>query len=237
MVSALCTSALVAAPLTPNELHATMGIVTNFILSDDNIKFHGKNYQPVTSPHTGRVWLDRNIGANKKCASSDDAQCYGNYFQWGRKHDGHESSVDSTTVQATNINNAGAEFIRGSLDWASTDLSYGIARATNWLKTDGSSVCPVGYRVPLGVEIQAELGNINNAATAYTNFLKLPAAGARDYLTTNYFGVGTSGRVWSVSSTETGASYYHFYSASFWMTNGDRAWACPYGASNIKKST
>ena len=223
-ISVLCTSVLTAAPLTPNELHATMGIVTNFILSDDNIRFHGKNYQPVTSPHTGRVWLDRNIGANKKCASFEDAQCYGDYFQWGRKYDGHQSSVDSTTVLASNINNAGAEYIRGAADWASTDLSYGNARATNWLKTDGSNVCPVGYRVPLRSELDAEVGNISNKETAYANFLKLPAAGYRGYGSANYYSAGTWGTVWSVTSTASRASYFSFSSISTWDDSGKRGY-------------
>ena len=221
--SLLLSPFLVAEPLTPNQLHATLGIVTNFIL-DDGIQFHGKSYKAITSPHTGRVWLDRNIGASKKCTSYDDAQCYGNYFQWGRAYDGHESSVDSTTVLATDINNAGAEYIRGNADWASTDLSYGNARATNWLKTDGSTVCPVGYRVPLRSELDAEVGDISNKETAYANFLKFPATGYRNYNNGNYSAVGTWGTVWSISSTLHRASYFRFYSASDWNDVGVRAW-------------
>ena len=221
--SLLFTPLLVAEPLTPNELHATMGIVTNFIL-DDEIRFHGKSYKAITSPHTGRVWLDRNIGANRKCASLDDAQCYGDYFQWGRAYDGHESSIDSTTVLATDINNAGAEYIRGNADWASTDLNYGNSRTTNWLKTDGSTVCPVGYRVPLRSELDAEVGDISNKETAYANFLKFPATGWRDYGNANYYDIGTWGTVWSVSSTLDRASYFRFYSISNWNDVGERAY-------------
>ena len=221
--SLLFTSMLVADPLTPNELHATMGIVTNFIL-DDGIQFHGKSYVPVTSAHTGRVWLDRNIGASKKCTSYDYPLCYGDLFQWGRKYDGHESSVDNTVARALDINNAGAEFIRGNADWAFTDLSYGNKRATNWLKTDGSSVCPVGYRVPLRSELNAEVGDISNKETAYANFLKFPAAGYRVYGSANYSSVGTLGAVWSVSSSESRASYFRFYSASNWNDVGARGY-------------
>jgi len=220
----LSTFMLADTPLTTNQLHATMGIVTNFIL-DDDIQFHGKTYKPVTSPHTGRVWLDRNIGANKKCTSFDDVQCYGDYFQWGRAYDGHESSVDSTTIVASDINNAGTEFIRTSTDWASTDTNYGNARATNWLKTGGSSVCPVGYRVPLKSELEAETGDIGNIYTAFANFLKFPATGYRDYASANYIDKGTRGTVWSVSSTLTGASYFGFISSAlYWTNSGYRAW-------------
>jgi len=224
IVSFLSTSVLADVPLTTNQLHATLGIITNFILDDGTVQFHGKTYKPVTSPHTGRVWLDRNIGASKKCISYDHALCYGDLFQWGRKHDGHESSVDSTTVLASNINNAGAEYIRGATDWASTDSSYGNGRATNWLKTDGSSVCPVGYRVPLRSELDAEVGDISNKETAYANFLKFPAAGYRSYVNGNYILVGAFGAVWSVSSSKSRASYFRFYSVSDWNDSGERGY-------------
>ena len=221
-MSLLFTPMLVAEPLSPNELHATMGIVTNFIL-DDDIQFHGKSYKPVTSPHTGRVWLDRNIGASKKCTSYDYPLCYGDLFQWGRAYDGHESSVDSTTVLAYPFSNAGAEFIRGAIDWGA-GINYGSARATNWLKADGSSVCPVGYRVPLRSELDAEVGDISNKETAYINFLKFPAAGYRHYADGNYYDIGTLGAVWSVATTLSRASYFRFYSVSNWNDSGERAY-------------
>jgi len=220
----MTTQSAVAEVLTELKLHATLGIVTNFILDDGAVQFHGKTYKPVVSPHTGRVWLDRNIGANQKCTSFDDAQCYGDYFQWGRGFDGHQNSIDSTIVLATDINNAGAEFIRGTFDWTFTDLNYGNSRATNWLKIDGSSVCPVGYRVPLKDELDAEVGNISNKETAYSNFLKFPAAGYRSFIDANYLSIGTWGTVWSVSSTESMASYFRFWSVSNWNIEGERAW-------------
>jgi len=220
----MTTQSAVAEVLTELELHATLGIVTNFILDDGAVQFHGKTYKPVVSTHTGRVWLDRNIGANQKCTSFDDAQCYGDYFQWGRAYDGHQNSIDSTTILASNIIDAGTEFIRGASDWANVDMNYGNYRATNWLKTDGSFVCPVGYRVPLRSELAAEVGDISNKETAYTNFLKLPAAGYRRFDNANYNSVGTWGTVWSVSSTLSNASYFRFWSVSNWNVEGERAW-------------
>jgi len=40
-----------------------------FIKGDDNdtILFHGKVYKTVKSPYTDRVWLDKNIGADRVC--------------------------------------------------------------------------------------------------------------------------------------------------------------------------
>lgn len=65
MLTLFSASTLKAAPLTQTELHATMGIVTNFIL-DDGITHNGTSYGTVTSPYTGRVWLDRNLGAARE---------------------------------------------------------------------------------------------------------------------------------------------------------------------------
>jgi hypothetical protein len=50
-----------------------------------------------TSPDTGKVWLDRNLGARQVCTSSTDAACYGDLYQWGRAKDGHESRTSGTT--------------------------------------------------------------------------------------------------------------------------------------------
>ena len=45
----LNTSA-VMADITQVELHATMGIITNFILDDSGIRHNGTSYGKVTSP-------------------------------------------------------------------------------------------------------------------------------------------------------------------------------------------
>ena len=193
----------VMAELTQTELHATMGIVTNFIL-DDSIVHNGTTYGTVTSPFTGKVWLDRNLGAHRVCTSFDDVQCYGDYYQWGRNFDGHQDSgSDTTPTLATDINNAGNSFIpspSSPYDWAATD-SNGNQRFANWSKTDGSSVCPVGFRVPTLIELKAETldHDLTNGDTAFANFLKLPSAGGRDGDSGALNGQGSWGDVWSSS--------------------------------------
>lgn len=128
-------------------------------------------YCPITSPNTGRVWLDRNLGAAQVCERFDDEACYGDYYQWGRNFDGHQDSKSNIiTTQATDINNAGNEFIRAK-DWTSVDLN-GSQRSANWSKIDGTSVCPIGYRVPTYDELVAEI-------PLSDNFLHLPYSGYR----------------------------------------------------------
>jgi len=150
----------------------------------DTIVHNGVTYDTVASPYTGRIWLDRNLGAARVCTSFNDTACYGDYYQWGRNADGHEDmGSPTTTTLATNVNNVGhGKFIFGHAAWASVDTSYNT-RKQNWLKTDGTSVCPTGFRLPTITELKAETINqgVINRATAFSNFLKLPSAGYRSY--------------------------------------------------------
>ena len=208
----------VMAELTQTELHATLSIVTNFIL-DDNIVHNSTTYGTVTSPFTGKVWLDRNLGAHRVCTSFDDVQCYGDYYQWGRNFDGHQDSTSNITdTQATNINSTGNSFIVAPLsDWAFVD-NNGSLRSANWSKTDGSSVCPVGFRVPTMVELSAELldpdsAEIQNRDDAFASFLKLPSAGFRgDSTDGSRFNVGSEGYIWTSSVFQSFSYLVHFQS-------------------------
>jgi len=79
----------------------------------------------VISPNTGKIWLDRNLGAARVCTNMTDTACYGDYYQFGRDVDGHEDSLSATTniKSATVVNVGNGEFIIGGSNW--TD-KYGI---------------------------------------------------------------------------------------------------------------
>jgi len=180
------------------NVNAALTSVISYILSD-GIVHNGVSYGTVTSPYTGRVWLDRNLGASRVCTSFNDVECYGDYYQWGRDADGHEKSNSAiTTTQASNINSAGDKFIRGHNDWSSSDIG-GVARKVNWLKTDGSFVCPIGFRVPTAFELQVETVDqgVANRADAFANFLKIPAGGYRSKTSGNLLSQGNIGFLWS----------------------------------------
>jgi hypothetical protein len=53
-------------------------------------------YREFAIVYTGRVWLDRNLGATRVAASSTDTEARGYYYQWGRNDDGHEFSLSTT---------------------------------------------------------------------------------------------------------------------------------------------
>ena len=191
-----------------------------------SIIHNGTTYGAVVSPYTGKVWLDRNLGAARVCESFNDIACYGDYYQWGRNFDGHQDSISNTTnTLATDVNSAGDSFIKNEISWTLED-SDGSIRSANWSKTDGSSVCPVGFRVPTIEELEAEniSRGVTNSATAFTNFLKLPLAGYRiDYLG-NLLYQGSLGIVWSSSAS---GSYSHCVGFG-----SDNVNECSYGRAN-----
>ncbi len=178
----------------------------------------GFTYNIITSPITGRQWLDRNLGASRVCTSSTDTSCYGDYYQWGRLADGHEkadSILSQTDAQASDISNVGNEFIQGlSLDWTRIDIdSNGTKRSAQWSKTDGTGVCPIGFRVPTIIELENETliyagtdnistgaVKVTNSSTAFQNFLKFPVSGYRSYSNGSVYDIGLWGYVWSTSA-------------------------------------
>ncbi len=212
--------------LTEVQLHAVLGIVTNFILSDDGITFKGKEYKVVTSPYTGYKWLDRNLGASRACTSFDDAQCYGDYYQWGRNADGHEKSgSDTTNMQADFAPPGHGDFITGHSDWV-TDTSFdGLhpeMRAYQWSKRDGTSVCPIGFRVPTIDELKAETldNGVTDNDTAFSNFLKLPSAGYRDSDDATMYNEEV-GYIWTSSFDEYGSQDIYFEGSNAGLDTDD----------------
>ena len=174
--------------------HSDDVVVTINPAPEANIIHFGVTYGTVISPHTGKVWLDRNLGASQVCTSFDDAACYGDLYQWGRNTDGHENFESNTTLtQATDVTNVGHnKFILNKADtatrydWAYNADSSGIQRQTNWTELDGSSVCPVGFRVPYIHELKAETLDVDvlNIERSFSSFLKLPSSGNRS----SYYG-------------------------------------------------
>jgi hypothetical protein len=171
---------------------------------------------PITS-RTGKIWMDRNLGASRPGISADDYQAYGCLYQWGRGNDGHasvnwssstkEAAVNATTDVLFEINNApNVLFITtftGSYDWRynqNVALWQGIFGANNpW---------PSSYRVPTKLEFEAEITayNVTNAPTAYVAPQKFVTAEFLDY----YFGeIGNSGGElhWNSSVWGTQASH------------------------------
>jgi len=199
------------------------------------IVYKGLTYCTATSPYTGRTWLDRNLGATEACTALDDANCFGDYYQWGRLADGHEKADSNvSTALATDIANAGSDFIKNAsapYDWVQSGVDDdGSLRSAQWSETDGTSVCPAGYRVPTKAELNAELfsadHNITDKEDAFGTFLKLPSAGYRDNGNGTMSDVNTSGYLWSTTvhnGIDGNYSYFAQYAEDANISTGPRA--------------
>ncbi len=167
---------------------------------------------------TGRVWLDRNLGASRVATSPTDTEAYGDLYQWGRGTDGHEkrTSGATTTVSSTDTPGHG-DFIRtGSYpyDWRvpqNNNLWQGISGINN--------PCPSGFRLPTATELEAERlsWDSNTSEGAYNSPLKLVVGGDRNRLYNTIDGAGSSGQYWSntVSGTKSRGLRFHDSGAYF----------------------
>ena len=134
----------------------------------------------VTNPSTGKIWMDRNLGATQVATSSTDANSYGDLYQWGRRSDGHQCRTSPTTSTLSSTDQPGhGDFILAQNnpgDWRSpqnVNLWQGVSGVNN--------PCPSGYRLPTDNELDAERlsWSTNNGAGALASPLKLPLAGFR----------------------------------------------------------
>ena len=180
--------------------------------------------QSVTNPVTGKVWMDRNLGASRVAISFDDLQAFGDLYQWGRKTDGHQERTSGTTADLSDSDTPShGQFIlalNSPYDWRSPQNN------ALWQGINGiNNPCPEGYRLPTRTEWEAELQTwiSNNAAGAYNSSLKLTLAGHRGNSFGTISNVGTLGIYWSSTIDGNKALGLSFYSENAIIDSGDRA--------------
>jgi uncharacterized protein (TIGR02145 family) len=182
----------------------------------------------VTNPTTGKIWMDRNLGASQAATSSTDANSYGDLYQWGRRADGHQCRTSATTTTLSSTDQpVHGDFIlanSGNYDWRSPqndNLWQGINGVNN--------PCPSGYRLPTNAELDAERlsWSQNNSAGAFASPLKLPMAGGRDLSDGSLYAVGAYGDYWSSTVNGASAGYLYFGSSDAYMVDFYRAHGLP----------
>ena len=150
----------------------------------------------VTNPITGKIWMDRNLGATQVATSSTDQNAYGDLYQWGRRADGHQCRTSPTTATLSSVDQpANGNFITssGTYDWRSPQ------NANLWQGVNGvNNPCPSGYRLPTNTELNNERlsWSSNNGAGAFASLLKWTLAGRRDGSNGSFINVGTIGYFW-----------------------------------------
>ena len=162
----------------------------------------------------GKIWLQQNLGSPQVAFSVGDDASYGDYFQWGRWDDGHQSpnspviTGGASLLNPSHIPSGNPNFIAGSTEatswWGTGGLSTDTWSGSSATSTNGKDPCVAlgaGWRMPT----TADWLNLKNyedlegALAAYMSNLKLPAAGSR------YFQNGES-YYWSATATNTYAN-------------------------------
>ena len=157
---------------------------------------------PTVKSKTGRIWMDRNLGAIRVAGSKSDSLAYGWLYQWGRPADGHESR----TSPVTDLNDLSDDVVPGH-----GNFIIGNASPLDWLSTQnndlwegGSGVnnpCPPGFRIPTKEDWETEVAtwSSSDADGAFESNLKLTMPGGRSALTGIYDFEGLFGGYWTSS--------------------------------------
>jgi uncharacterized protein (TIGR02145 family) len=169
----------------------------------------------VTNPTTGRIWMDRNLGATQVATSSTDVNAYGDLYQWGRRADGHQCRTSPTTATLSSVDQpAHGNFIlvpNAPYDWRSPQ------NANLWQGVNGvNNPCPSGYRIPTETEMNDERSSWsqNNSVGAFASPIKWTLAGNRSRSNGTLGNVGTNGYYWSSTVSGSESRFLYIVSSS-----------------------
>lgn len=174
------------------------GDILTFVNNKPTWVGSGQTIGTVTNPITGKVWMNKNLGASQVATSSDDPASYGDLYQWGRLTDGHEKRTSTTTSTMSNSDTPGhGNYITNTVyptDWRSPQND------NLWQGLNGiNNPCPSGFRIPTVAEWQEEFDSwaTLDSNGAFGSALKLPVTGFRHHDNGAINLVGEMGFYWA----------------------------------------
>lgn len=173
---------------------------------------------------TGRIWMDRNLGASEVAKSSLQSSSFGYLYQWGRFSDGHQLRRSRTTKKLSSKSSPGnSEFIlstKSPNDWIK------VQNDQLWQGVKGiNNPCPVGFRLPTSNEFDEEMATwiSKDAKGAILSALKLPLSGYRSNGDGEVTDSGINGDYWTSTVEDKNARGLYFDSKSGGTDKGGRA--------------
>lgn len=173
---------------------------------------------------TGKIWMDRNLGASAVAKTSLQNSSFGYLYQWGHFSDGHQFRRSKTSKKLSATSSpSNSEFIlsaKSPNDWIK-------AQNDNlWQGVQGdNNPCPAGFRLPTSAEFEEEIATwiSKDANGALVSPLKLPMSGYRANSTGEVTDSGFSGDYWTSTTESTYARGLYFDAKSASTDIGGRS--------------
>jgi hypothetical protein len=200
------TNAPVSGPNTdPGITPGSTGII-NFTYKGQAVA-----YKTVRAKD-GKIWLQQNLGSPQVAFHQNDEASFGDYFQWGRWDDGHQTPNSPTVsggpslLNPSHISSGNPNFITGTTAgtkwWGTGGLSSDTWSGSSATSTNGKDPCAAlgaGWHLPTAADWQnvKNYEDLDGALAAFMSNLKLPINGRREG---GYVYLGGESNYWSASA-------------------------------------
>jgi uncharacterized protein (TIGR02145 family) len=172
-----------------NELGISYGSILSFTTKDASKGLRDDHTKIVeVKSKTGRIWMDRNLGASQVATNINDENAFGDLYQWGRGADGHQFRNSEKAYSPSSKDIPGhTYFITSTEYWRQNKVNNVWINASNnnlWQGIDGiNNPCPGGFRIPTAEEWTLEINtwiskDINGA---FSSILKIPFSDSRSH--------------------------------------------------------